>query len=86
MNHIPNIKQGYFASRSGREYLVTADRYSDGWLIIEAEEPIKHMIGKKVKRGHGFRLKTRRDPLPRPYDNKGRLINMKGRFNEESWK
>lgn len=64
MNHIPNIKQGYFSSRSGREYLVTADRYSDGWLIIEAEEPIKHMIGKKVKRGHGFRLKTRRNPDP----------------------
>jgi len=64
MNHIPNIKQGYFTSRSGREYLVTADRYSDGWLIIEAEEPIKHMIGKKVKRGHGFRLKTRRNPDP----------------------
>lgn len=63
MQHIPNIKAGFYRSHN-IEYAVTVDRYSDGWLIIEAEEPIKHMIGKKVKRGHGFRLKTRRNPDP----------------------
>lgn len=63
MQHIPNIKAGFYRPYS-IEYAVTVDRYSDGWLIIEAEGPIKHMIGKKVKRGHGFRLKTRRNPDP----------------------
>lgn len=63
MQHIPNIKAGFYRPHN-IEYAVTVDRYSDGWLIIEAEEPIRHMIGKKVKRGHGFRLKTRRNPDP----------------------
>lgn len=77
MKHIPNIKEGYYMSKSGREYLVKADRYTDGsWKIVEVEDPmvLGHLIGKKVRRGHGFRLKTRRKPDPVIWDKKGRFI------------
>lgn len=64
MKHKENLVVGFYASKSGKEYKVVADKYSgNDYRVVEvSDEAVKHIVGKSLQNGHRFR-RARKEEL-----------------------
>lgn len=63
MKHTENIMKGFYFSKHHNTYRVIVDKYSgnDYRVVKVYDDCISHLIGKSLRRGHGFKLALKKE-------------------------